>query len=54
MHTIKPSLLKEEIRANARVGLNTMIWGGPGIGKSEIPYQLVDFRAILFERVEVR
>ena len=62
MHTIKPSLLKEEIRANARVGLNTMIWGGPGIGKSEIPYQiaeeagskLVDFRANLFDPVDVR
>jgi hypothetical protein len=62
MHTIKPSLLKQEIQANRQVGLNTMIWGGPGIGKSEIPSQiaeesnttLLDFRANLFDPVDVR
>ena len=62
MHSIKPSLLKQEIRANRQVGLNTMIWGGPGIGKSEIPFQiaeesnttLLDFRANLFDPVDVR
>ena len=45
-----------------RIGLNTMIWGGPGIGKSEIPQQvadelnvpLLDFRANLFDPVDVR
>ena len=39
-----------------------MIWGGPGIGKSEIPEQvaremgvpLIDFRANLFDPVDVR
>ena len=62
MHSIKPSLLKQEIQANRQVGLNTMIWGGPGIGKSEIPSQiaessgvkLLDFRANLFDPVDVR
>ena len=62
MHSIKSSLLKQEIRSNRQAGLNTMIWGGPGIGKSEIPAQiakesgvkLLDFRAILFDPVDVR
>ena len=62
MHSIKSSLLKQEIRANRQSGLNTMIWGGPGIGKSEIPAQiaeesgvkLLDFRANLFDPVDVR
>jgi len=62
MHSIKPSLLKQEIQANRQVGINTMIWGGPGIGKSEIPFQiaetsgikLLDFRANLFDPVDVR
>ena len=62
MHSIKSSLLKQEIRANRQSGLNTMIWGGPGIGKSEIPAQiaeesavkLLDFSANLFAPVDVR
>ena len=62
MHTIKPSDLKLEIQANRQVGINTMIWGGVGIGKSEIPAQiakasgvkLLDFRANLFDPVDVR
>ena len=62
MHTIKPSHLKSEIKQNMQAGMNTMIWGGPGIGKSEIPEQiaketnrkLLDFRANLFDPVDVR
>ena len=62
MHSIKPSLLKQEIRANRQAGLNTMMWGGPGCGKSEIAAQvaeesgvkLLDFRANLFDPVDVR
>ena len=62
MHSIKSSLLKQEIRANRQSGMHTMIWGGPGIGKSEIPAQiaeesgvkLLDFRANLFDPVDVR
>jgi len=62
MHTIKPSHLKSEIKQNMQAGINTMIWGGPGIGKSEIPDQiaketnrkLLDFRANLFDPVDVR
>ena len=62
MHSIKSSLLKQEIRANRQSGLNTMNWGAPGIGKSEIPAQiaeesgvkLLDFRANLFDPVDVR
>jgi len=62
MHTISPNVLKDEIKINMRSGLNTMIWGAPGIGKSEIPQQvaseldmpLLDFRANLFDPVDVR
>ena len=62
MHTISPNSLKKEIQLNMRAGLNTMIWGGPGIGKSDIPQQLadelnmplLDFRANLFDPVDVR
>ena len=62
MHSIKPSHLKSEIKQNMQSGINTMIWGGPGIGKSEIPQQiadetnrtLLDFRANLFDPVDVR
>mgnify|MGYP003108431740 FL=1 len=62
IHQINSDQLKKEIKTNMRVGLNTMIWGGPGIGKSEIPQQvadelnckLLDFRANLFDPVDVR
>lgn len=62
MHQIRPKHLKQEIITNMRAGLNTMIWGGPGIGKSDIPQQiatqldqkLLDFRANLFDPVDVR
>ncbi len=62
MTTLNANSLKGEIKKNMRVGLNTMIWGGPGIGKSEIPEQIaremgipiMDFRANLFDPVDVR
>jgi hypothetical protein len=62
MHTIRPKHLIEEIIENMFCGLNTMIWGGPGIGKSEIQDQiakqtnrtLLDFRTNLFDPVDVR
>ena len=62
MQTINPSDLKRKIKNNIRAGLNTMIWGGPGIGKSEIPQEvanelkmpLLDFRANLYDPVDVR
>ena len=62
MQTVTATDLKQEIRDNMRIGLNTMIWGGPGIGKSEITQQvtnelnipLLDFRANLFDPVDVR
>jgi len=62
MHSIKPTNLMSEIKQNMRAGINSMIWGGPGIGKSEIPQQvadslkmtLIDFRANLFDPVDVR
>ena len=62
MHQISPSNLKREIKLNMRAQLNTMVWGGPGIGKSDIPQQvadeldmnLIDFRANLFDPVDVR
>ena len=42
MQTVTATDLKLEIRDNMRIKLNTMIWGGPGIGKSEIPQQVAD------------
>ena len=44
MHQIRPKHLVSEIVDNMRAGLNTMIWGGPGIGKSEIPEQILMHR----------
>lgn len=62
MRTIKPSHLADELFANARAGLATMIWGPPGIGKSQIVYEmstklnakLFELRANLFDPVDVR
>ena len=50
MRTIRPSQLANELRANARANIPTMIWGPPGIGKSQIAYQIAeDLNAKLFE-----
>lgn len=62
MHTISPSNLVLELKDCLTAGYPAMIWGGPGIGKSEIPQQiadelnikLIDFRANLFDPVDVR
>ena len=62
MRQIKPSLLYSEINANAKADIPTMIWGGPGLGKSQIVYQtaannnskLFELRANLFDPVDVR
>jgi len=62
MRSIKPSNLMKELRANARANIPSMIWGGPGIGKSQISYQLAsqikahmfELRANLFDPVDVR
>ena len=62
MHTINPIKLKEELRDCIMAGYPAMVWGGPGIGKSDIPVQvakelgipLIDFRANLFDPVDVR
>jgi|TARA_B100000900_G_scaffold331033_1_gene291630 hypothetical protein len=62
MHSVRPTTLINRIKSNLKSGLNTMVWGGPGIGKSEIVQQvadelgvsLVDFRANLFDPVDVR
>ena len=52
----------KELKDCIIAGYPAMIWGGPGIGKSEIPEQvaqelgvpLIDFRANLFDPVDVR
>ena len=62
MHTINPQNLMKELKDCIIAGYPAMIWGGPGIGKSEIPQQvanelnipLLDFRANLFDPVDVR
>ena len=42
MQSIKPSKLPAFIKMNLQANLNTMIWGGPGIGKSEIVQQVAE------------
>jgi len=62
MHTINPIKLKDELKDCIHAGYPAMIWGGPGIGKSDIPTQvaeelnmnILDFRANLFDPVDVR
>lgn len=62
MRSIKPSDLIKELRANALAKVPSMIWGGPGLGKSQIAYQfaesmnakLFELRANLFDPVDVR
>jgi hypothetical protein len=59
---ISPSDLVKELRANALADIPSMIWGPPGIGKSDIAYQfassmnakLFELRANLFDPVDVR
>ena len=62
MQTINPQALKAELKDAVMAGYPAMIWGGPGIGKSDIPAQvaaelnmnIIDFRANLFDPVDVR
>lgn len=62
MREIGPKALTRQVIRKLRAGLNSMIWGGPGIGKSDIGMQLgahlnkpvLDFRANLFDPVDVR
>jgi len=62
MQTINPLKLIEELKDSVISGTPAMIWGGPGIGKSDIPNQvaaqlnmnIIDFRANLFDPVDVR
>ena len=62
MQGISPTLLVRQAVRNLRAGINTMIWGGPGIGKSDITNQLgttlnrkvLDLRANLFDPVDIR
>lgn len=62
MIPIRPSKLSLELHANARANVPTMIWGPPGIGKSDLVYQfatsigakLFEMRANLFDPVDVR
>jgi hypothetical protein len=62
MRTIRPRQLTSELRANALSKIPTMIWGPPGVAKSQITYQfatsigakLYELRANLFDPVDVR
>jgi len=62
MRTIRPADLAKQAAKAAKSGQGTMIWGAPGIGKSEIVYQLgnqfnakvFEIRANLFDPVDVR
>ena len=62
MRELSPKLLVRQVTRKLRAGINSMIWGGPGIGKSEIAIQIgeslsrkvLDFRANLFDPVDIR
>jgi len=62
MRTIRPRQLSAELRSNALAKIATMIWGPPGVGKSQITYQfassigakMYELRANLFDPVDVR
>lgn len=62
MQEISPKLLVRQVVRNLRSNINTMIWGGPGIGKSDITNQIgsalsrkvLDLRANLFDPVDIR
>jgi len=62
MRTIKPTALAKELKTNAIAGIASMIWGPPGIGKSELVYafskeldaKIFELRANLFDPVDVR
>ena len=62
MRSIRPTKLLRELELNAAANIPTMIWGGPGVGKSQIAYALAkqlnakmfELRANLFDPVDVR
>ena len=62
MRTIRPADLAKQAVKSAKSGQATMIWGSPGIGKSEIVYQtgktlnakVFEIRANLYDPVDVR
>lgn len=62
MKPIRPAKLLNEIEANAKANIPTMIWGSPGLGKSDIAREaakrmnakLFEVRANLFDPVDVR
>lgn len=62
MTPIRPSKLLRELHANAKADIPTMLWGPPGVGKSQITYQfaeelgakMFELRANLFDPVDVR
>lgn len=62
MRTVSPTGADEELEVNGKAGINTMIWGPPGSGKSDIVYdygirigaKIYELRANLFDPVDVR
>jgi hypothetical protein len=62
MLPIRPTKLINELLINAKSDIPSMIWGGPGVGKSQIAYEVArqlgakmfELRANLFDPVDVR
>lgn len=62
MQNVTPEQLTEELLINSKAGLCSMVWGPPGIGKSQIAYQVgtklgakvYELRANLFDPIDVR
>lgn len=62
MRSCSPTEASEELEVNGKAGINTMMWGPPGSGKSDIVYdygvrigaKIYELRANLFDPVDVR
>jgi len=62
MKSCSPTEASEELEVNGKAGINTMMWGPPGSGKSDIVYdygvrigaKIYELRANLFDPVDVR
>ena len=59
---MKPSILASKLKDHVQENLSVMLWGPPGIGKSDIVrsvaddlgYELLDIRAVLLDPTDIR
>jgi len=59
---MKPSMIKEAVKVHYKAKQPMFLWGGPGVGKSQVIKQateelevnLIDLRAVLLDPVDLR